>query len=481
MKLEAITVDVRPRSEWESADLGCLLARKHFGAIARAWFMVVLPVALTLTFLLRESPYVALTLIWWLKPLYERIPVLYFGEVIFGAKPTTGALLKKWFKTLGRRLFSDLVTYRLSPKRSLWLPVEHLEGLSGSAARSRMTTLARAGDSHSFILMKLCVIFELVVALSLIIVLFSALPDKMHPDWEVILEKLENLPRSWAYTFIGIYVVAMSVVDIFFVGASFTLYLNCRTLLEGWDIELVFRKLVNRLQGAAKSVLLLCVFWVVLPGELPAEQLAEYSAEPAEVIEAVLEHPDFEVHTQTMLQPKERTFRPRRGSTNLFGPFIEVIAWVVLIGAAAYGIFYLIRHSALFRFSFGTEAEADEVGKTRTLLGMDIAPNTLPEDIIAAARKEYLAGNRQQALNLLYRGALSWMVHTAELSIGNHFTECDCLRSARKLPQASMFDYFAKLTDIRIRFIYGHMDPDAADVQHLWDFWPFTAHSKRDD
>src|SRR5207342_1489924 len=48
----------------------------------------------------------------------------------------------------------------------------------------------------------------------------------------------------------ALYYVASTALEPFYVGAGFGLYLNRRTQLEAWDVELAFRRLRERLGGA---------------------------------------------------------------------------------------------------------------------------------------------------------------------------------------------------------------------------------------
>ena len=47
--------------------------------------------------------------------------------------------------------------------------------------------------------------------------------------------------------------VAACIVEPFYVACGFTLYLQRRTILEGWDIELRFRQLTERVEKARRS------------------------------------------------------------------------------------------------------------------------------------------------------------------------------------------------------------------------------------
>ena len=79
-----------------------------------------------------------------------------------------------------------------------------------------------------------------------------------------------------------VYLAAITAMEPFYVGAGFALYLNRRTLLEGWDIEIAFRRIAERQQAASKispvvaSLLLGLVLSVMLLA--PAPSLAAEAA-----------------------------------------------------------------------------------------------------------------------------------------------------------------------------------------------------------
>jgi len=54
-----------------------------------------------------------------------------------------------------------------------------------------------------------------------------------------------------------------------YVACGFSLYLNRRTVLEAWDLELVFRRLRQRLSSAA-PLLMLVIGLTLLPLGRPA-------------------------------------------------------------------------------------------------------------------------------------------------------------------------------------------------------------------
>ena len=98
---------------------------------------------------------------------------------------------------------------------------------------------------------------------------------------------------------------------------------------------------------------------------------------------------------------------------------------------------------------------------------LDIRPESLPDDIGAAARALWDSGDRRSALALLYRGLLSRLAHVHEVPIRASSTEGDCLAlAARKLDPARL-DYVTRLVRGWQRAIYGGVTLDSADVHAL--------------
>lgn len=103
---------------------------------------------------------------------------------------------------------------------------------------------------------------------------WQSLLDPEAGEW-LWLEHLSNL----------LYVLVLVVWEPIYVACGFTLYLNRRTELEAWDIELVFRRLRQRLVGSAYVLLLgltASLAWLPAPSAY-AEPAAATSAGEAEL------------------------------------------------------------------------------------------------------------------------------------------------------------------------------------------------------
>lgn len=101
--------------------------------------------------------------------------------------------------------------------------------------------------------------------------------------------------------------------------------------------------------------------------------------------------------------------------------------------------------------------------------GLDIAPATMPEDVGGQAAALWRDGQGRAALALLYRAALSRLVHVHGVPIRTASTEEQCVRlSAQVLPAASSA-FVADLVETWRRAAYGAHLPDEPRMQALCD------------
>jgi Domain of unknown function (DUF4129) len=99
--------------------------------------------------------------------------------------------------------------------------------------------------------------------------------------------------------------------------------------------------------------------------------------------------------------------------------------------------------------------------------GLDIRPDTLPDDVGAAAWALWQRGEARAALSLLYRGALSQLVHGHGVPIRASSTEGDCLRLAEPRLAAAALAYLRVLVAVWAQAVYAARAPSAEQVQPL--------------
>jgi hypothetical protein len=111
--------------------------------------------------------------------------------------------------------------------------------------------------------------------------------------------------------------------------------------------------------------------------------------------------------------------------------------------------------------------------QVRVVMGMEVAPESLPPDIPAAAMELWRVGRRQEAMSLLYRGTISRLIATGGVEIAESDTESDCLRRVAA-EAAAHAGYFSGLTETWMRLAYGRSAPPDEAMQELCASWPFA-------
>jgi hypothetical protein len=98
---------------------------------------------------------------------------------------------------------------------------------------------------------------------------------------------------------------------------------------------------------------------------------------------------------------------------------------------------------------------------------LDIRPDSLPEDVGAAALELLDAGRVREALSLLYRGALSRAVHGFGVSIQESHTEGEALRVVAAGLDVARADYFRELVGLWQAAVYAGQPIPIAPVAAL--------------
>jgi len=483
MRLEDITVELRPRQPWEAIDLGCAMVRRDFGHLLGLWACTVFPVWVVLCLLMRSAPEWIPFVVWWLKPLYDRVPLHFLSRAAFGVRPGFRETLKAWPRLWMKGFLPALLWRRLSLIRSFALPAQMLEGLRGSAANRRVRTLAIDGGGSGFLLTYAFVKIESVAVLGLMWGTFGLLPESIAPDLKGMFEAVdfESGISSGVYWWMAAcYMAVVTLVEPFFVGAGFGLYLNCRTRIEGWDVELAFRRMASRLTGAIAAVVL---GFGLLGGTLHAAP----GDDPAGKIQEVMKRPEFEIHklkTQQWVpveddeeeKPKKKQWQSS-GESGFLDSMLRGIGLsssVLLYSLVGCVVLCLIVYLVLNRHLFFYRGGKDDVQAPKVVMGMNITRESLPQDIVEAARAAWAAGDFKEALSLLYRGSLSWLVTRRRVPIKDSDTEEDCLVQVLAAGDRTEGDYFRQLTGAWVQVAYALLPVSDVEMNALCDQWPFV-------
>jgi len=143
----------------------------------------------------------------------------------------------------------------------------------------------------------------------------------------------------------------------------------------------------------------------------------------------------------------------------------RLVIWV--LGALAIALLAVgLRHWVKVRAEAGQIKAIQLPSHVREL---DIRPESLPDQIGAAARALWTQGETRAALSLLYRGALSRLVHEHGVPIRAASTEGECVQLASRLLGPGPSDFFGRLVGAWQLTVYGARLPDVAAVMALCD------------
>ncbi len=275
MRLEAIAIVLRRRTPWEALDLGQAMLREWRSPALRAWAASYFPVALVLFVVLWDRPGIAAAVLWWIKPAFDRVLLFVYGRAAFGAPPTVREVWRELPRILGRtQLAAGLTLHRFSMARSFFLPVWQLEQLHGREARARRRVLGARTRAYAVWLTFFLANMSTVLGMSVILLAEFLRPVDAASlfGWEIWSQGEIQPWRSVLLN--GAFMLADTLIEPLYVAAGFSLYLNRRTELEGWDIELAFRRMAAQAQQqpasgsarAAAAVLACCAaFALALP------------------------------------------------------------------------------------------------------------------------------------------------------------------------------------------------------------------------
>jgi hypothetical protein len=502
VRIEDLTVALRPRTAWEAVELGTTLARRHATAVWTPWLLLSLPVLVLVNALgwALDAIWLAAIAMWWLKPAFDRVPLYVLSRAVFGHVPTPQQTLRaQW--SWGRRWLPAYLTWRrFGPVRSLYLLFDLLEGGAGEEARARRRALGSPVYGVGAMLTLVFVHFEIALSLGVLAGVMLFVPNEFVQETAARLwDMLEAQPVWLQFSLNAVTWLVTTVLEPFYVGAGFGLYLNRRAEIEAWDIEMVLRRLRARLtQTATPLVLLLCVLWF---GALPAAQAqgeppplqprdtVEASAAkerstlrevfgPQLVDDAGWRQAVKRAYEDPKVSPKRKVTRwapknpkdPKDSKNPNLGAMAAIFAaigesglWIVF-GALVLALLLTAR-KWLPWLRDTVMKEGRETREIQREALPEEAP--LPDDIPTQARRLWRGGRERDALALVYRASVESMAQRAHVVLVPGATEAHTLRASRQLPAAGDREVFARTVRTWQIAAYAHGLPATEEFEEL--------------
>ncbi|MCO1332752.1 DUF4129 domain-containing protein [Microbulbifer sp. OS29] len=525
MQVKNLAVRARLRSPWESIDLGIALARRYWWQLFIVW---LLPAATLLTlcyWLFPESPMLSGLFIWWLKPVFDRLPLFMISRALFGSPVSVGTALRHFFSPNRRDWFLWLTLRRLSPTRSFDMPITVLEQSGGKARSSRIGVLHRKHSGAATWLTLTLYHIEIFLLAALSMLAFLFIPEQYAEgiEWMPLLQG-DTLWLEWLYN--ALYLLIMAAVAPFYIVSGFCLYIGRRIELEGWDIEIQFRDFLERQQRERRarrretpgtaSLILLCslALGTMLSAPPPANaETVDTPQQGQERIDEILAGEDFhqmkeisgwrkkEVDEVKEKFPQwlidfiewlidfiewlfERSPEDTESDSDFeWGPeiakILELLFWLGLIGGLGY--FGWKHREAILNSLQWHSSPKEQQAPPETLFGLDVRQSSLPADVCAEVMRLWASGDKRASLGLLYRATLSHLIEDFAFYFGDHLTEGECaqLVRARQLeteeelrPVSPTLSHFVQeLTANWQQLAYAHRPPAEAQVSTLCSQW----------
>jgi hypothetical protein len=461
VEIERISVVLRLRSARESVDLGAAMLRRHARPIFTAWFIASLPflvVAIALEQWLGK-PWLPLLFLWWLKPLFARIPLYVVSRAVFADEPDwRGAL--RGMRTWGLKgLLGWMTIRRLDPRRCVLQPIVYLEGLDRSERSRRWRVFGRGVEGPGTGLALTCMMFEWVLALSLLLFLPMFVPAELWESYWFNAGFLRTMPHWLSVRLIVAYYLGMSVAEPLCTTGGFALYLGRRTELEAWDVDLAFRRLRNRLLAIATTAILLIATCFVAPTAYAAETPRDVKSDAVSVsLESAFPVPkqgadqrmndvSNKVLADPLLGGKTRAWRwmpkhpavPKPEETSVEKPIVHGdlagVGWVVkgfllalLVAAVAWLAWFALRR---------WPSRQDDPAIARTTVSSAVQETSVavavPKGFGEQVHVLWRSGSRREALALLYRGTVERVATRLDEPVSPDATEADAIAGARRL------------------------------------------------
>lgn len=239
MRVDATTVRLRPRPMTEAMDLGVRLVQAQAGTLLRTAMPAYAVLALLALALLPLAWWAPWLLMWWARPWLDRAVLHVLARGLFGQPTAPGEIWSARGPLGWRTLPASLLWRRLSPWYAFTQPVVQLEGLRGAPLRARKAQVRRGHRGTALGMGLAFWLLEASLALGLPALILWLVPGgDLSQFWIWSGEPDTELSN---FVFAAGSALAMLVVEPFYVGAGFGMYLNRRVQLEAWDVEQALR------------------------------------------------------------------------------------------------------------------------------------------------------------------------------------------------------------------------------------------------
>ncbi|MCL2442664.1 MAG: hypothetical protein FWD13_04275 [Treponema sp.] len=330
----------------EAADTGLLLWKENFLLFLPFFAIPFWVCAFSLRIILPDNlMLLSWFFIWLLKPLFDRL-ILHVISIRFFEK---NAGLKRLCRGLGRSLWrgliGDLLWRRFSPLRSAMMPVRVLEYniKTGSGISQRKKNLKKGGIGYCSLL----TVWGIAVEIALLageILFVIAMAELISKG---MIASVGNLPNVMIFIYAA-WCFNYMLVETIYVCMGFSIYINSRIIIEGWDIEIFFRNFAKKHKNKINNVLLIVIIFTCL--FMPVKGYAYDDHVPLDELQVILDSPEFGSEEDTWgirLKKPIQLNNDMEFDMDRMSRVRQIIALIfrfIIIGSIAGLIFFLIQY-----------------------------------------------------------------------------------------------------------------------------------------
>jgi len=454
MKIEA---SLKLKDSREASDSGLFLWRRNFGIFLLLFAIPFWITAfLTRIFIPGNLQYLSWLFIWLLKPLFDRIILHIISVRFFESSADLKQITKGMGKSLLRGLAGDLLWRRFSPIRSSIMPVRVLELNinSGKRFKDRKNILEKGGIGYGFFLTIWGISLEAVLLLGQII-FFMTMGELISSGF--FYNDFNNIEilifAAWCVNYM--------LIESIYVCMGFSLYINSRVNVEGWDIEITFRSFAKKIEDKIKNGILFIFIasFLFLPAKTFAQE-TENTGAPLETLQEILSSPDFgsekDAWSIRLKRPPE-TRQPREADTETLNRIQRIVAHTlrfVLISLIAGFIIFLIIYIKKNYLKKTTEKRESPENILKSLREID------PKLLLEKAVKFNDMGEKRLAWGFCTAAAIQSMHVYHGILFPPNATENDCAQIVKE-KAADSSEKFSELIKNWIHFAYaGRFPPE---------------------
>jgi hypothetical protein len=414
-----------------------------------------------------RAQYFSWLILWLLKPLFDRSVLHIISVRFFESGADMKRLLRGMGKSLYRGLLGDLLWRRFSPFRAAAMPVRVLEPRkkTGNRLADRIKLLKKGGLGYCLLLSCWGVALEAALLIGeMLFILIMA--EFLGVDFDIFsgafIKNAEiYIFAAWCFNYI--------LVETIYVCKGFSLYINSRIEVEGWDIELIFRGFAGKLRKkkTGGALIVLCLFCLFLPVKsLAAEEV------PLEKLQNILESPEFggerdswDIRFKDPPQEPDINIDLDPMLKKLRLIFAYVLRSILIIFIAALAVLlFLFARKFIYKRNFAAKQYA------AAILHETLAEN--PQALLEKAIDFFEQGNLRMAWGYCTAAAiLSWPLYRG-VDFPSNATENDCAEIVSSMPVLNRDEIqcFCHLIKHWVNFAYAGRIPPSGSFEEAAAF-----------